>query len=152
MMVQLNLWEMNLFLRVEKYIKYLFFEFGDKIIEFQSIEQYSKLRISIVDTILHEPYFEDVIPGSMNISRIVFTNYLAINKVINICFFNLQEEKTELICDAVHIKLLNGQHIFLDPQFIGIKVGGIEQKEFWLDNLLDGVALKETYIEFNDDK
>lgn len=133
-------------------MRYMYFDFNDRIIEFESIEQYSKLRISIVDNIIHEPGFEDVIPSSMNISRIVFTNHLSDNKVKGICFFNLEEEQTELICDAVHIKLLNGQDMFLDPQFIGINIGGIEQKEFWLDNILEGVTLEEMRVEFNDGK
>lgn len=129
-------------------MRYMYFEFGDSIIELESIEQYSKIKIKFVDSIIHEPDFEDVFPSSTNISRIVFTNYLTVNKVVIMTLFNFEEDENVIVCDAVQFNLQNEQVMFLDPQFIGINIGGEEQKKLWLDNLVEGVTVNETIIDF----
>lgn len=127
---------------------FLYFEFGNQIIEFESIDGYSRLCVSIVDSIKYQVEFEDVKPCSAKISEIIFTNPLETNKVSSICFFNLDVRENELICDVLHIKLSNGQDIFIDPAFLGINVGGLEQKNFWQDSVKDKVVPKEIYMEF----
>jgi len=54
-----------------------------------------------------------------------------------------------LLCDALQIKLSNGQDIFLDPSFLGINIGGLEVRDVWENNLINGVIPKETIFEFN---
>lgn len=139
-------------------LDFLYFEFGEQIIEFQSVEQNSKLRISMVDKVRYEfDKFEDDVVCKSNVSEIVLTKYDSEdNKVINACFYGLQINEKSLVCDALHVKLLNGQDIFIDPTFnFGINVGGLEQKKYWEEDYKErilprvGSFPKKTYIIFN---
>ena len=72
------------------------------------------------------------------------------NDIDNIIFYNL-EGREELICDAVEIKLVNGQVIFLDPSYyFGINIGGKKQKQMWKINLKETENIVETYIKISD--
>jgi hypothetical protein len=49
----------------------------------------------------------------------------------------------------LHIKLYNGQDLFLDPGFLGINIGGLDVKQVWEENILVGESIpKVTTIEF----
>lgn len=128
---------------------YLYFEFGDQIVEFEAIDNYSRLRLTMVGSIRNETEFDDVIPCIAKVGKIVFTNPLATNKIRSIHFFNLDVADNELTCDGMQIKLISGQDIFLDPGFLGINIGGLDLKQTWEDNLLDGIVPVHTYIEVN---
>jgi len=57
--------------------RFLYFKFGDQFIEFESIDQFSRLRISIVNSVRHEfEIDEDMLPGKTRISEVVFKNPL----------------------------------------------------------------------------
>jgi hypothetical protein len=132
--------------------RFIYFEFANEFIEFESVNQFSRLRIKIVQSVRHEfEIDEDMKPGKASIGVVILTDIMAIdNKVKSICFYNLQESENELNCDALYLKLLNGQEIFLDPTFyFGINIGGNEQKKFWIENLPDGVIPIETCIELD---
>lgn len=133
-------------------MRFLYFEFGNDIVEFYKFEPVnhcSRIRITMVDAIKHEFDLEDVLPGRTKINEIIFKNSMADNKVAKMYFFNLQENENELLCDAIHIKLNNGQDIFLDPGFLGINIGGLEVKKVWEENLVNGVLPQEICIEFD---
>jgi hypothetical protein len=133
-------------------MRFIYFEFGDKIVEFykfEPINQSSRLRIMIVDSVRHEFDLEDVMPGRIKISEVIFKNPLADNKVSKMHCFNFEENDSRLLCDALHIKLSNGQDIFLDPGFLGINIGGLEVKQVWEENLVNGVLPEEICIEFD---
>ncbi|MFK4474414.1 hypothetical protein ABH897_004172 [Paenibacillus sp. RC73] len=134
---------------------FVYFEFGDQFIELEAIDGYGRLRITIVDSFKHENDIEDMTPSKAKIGDFIFTNPLATNEVSSMIFFNLEMEYDALICDVLHIKLINGQDLFIDPSFLGINIGGIEQKHFWEENFVErvlprvGAYPKETCIEFN---
>ena len=111
-------------------LRFMYFEINNKYIEFEVVEQFSKLKIRIVDSI--EYNFEidkDVIKAKSSVSEIVLNDTMSAgNNISTIIFYNLVEEC--LICDAIEIELTNGQIIFLDPSFyFGINIGGKEQKQ-----------------------
>lgn len=116
-------------------MNFLYFEFGNQLFQFETVNQYSRLSITMVDSIQSNIDLEDVIPSKSRVSDIILINPLIDNSVANIEFFNLEESETELLCDAVNIQLSNKQDIFLDPSFLGINIGGLEVKKMWLDNL-----------------
>jgi hypothetical protein len=133
-------------------MRFLYFEFGDKMVEFykfEPINQLSKLRIMIVDSVRYEFDLEDVMPGRSKINEVIFKNPLADNRVAKMYCFNFEEKDGELLCDALHIKLCNGQDIFLDPGCLGINIGGLDVKQEWEDNLINGVVPEEICIEFD---
>jgi len=128
-------------------LRFMYFEINNKYIEFEVVEQFSKLKIRIVDSI--EYNFEidkDVIKAKSSVSEIVLNDTMSAgNNISTIIFYNLVEEC--LICDAIEIELTNGQIIFLDPSFyFGINIGGKEQKQLWKENLKENAIISETLI------
>lgn len=135
-------------------LRFIYFEINSKFIEFESINQYSKLRIKIVNSVNHNfEIDEDMMKGKSSIREIILTQDGAIGNCINIIkFYNLEEKEEELICDAIEIKLENKQVIFLDPSFyFGINIGGDEQKQMWKFNLNDNAKVNETYIKISNE-
>ena len=133
-------------------LRFIYFEINSKYIEFESINQFSKLRIKIVDSVAHDfEIDEDMMKAKSSVSEIILSDTMANgNDIDNIIFYNLEEQE-ELICDAMEIKLVNGQVIFLDPSYyFGINIGGKEQKEIWKFNLKDNAKVSETYLKISD--
>jgi len=135
-------------------LRFIYFEVNSKYIEFESINQFSKLRLKIVDSVEYNfEIDEDMMKAKSSVSEIILSDTMANGNNINsIIFYNLEErEEEELICDAVEIKLVNGQVIFLDPSYyFGINIGGKEQKEMWKINLKETENITETYIKIHD--
>ena len=133
-------------------LRFIYFEINSKYIEFESINQFSKLKLKIVDSIQHNYEIdEDMMRAKSSIGEIILNDTMANgNDIDNIIFYNL-EEKDELICDAVEIELVNGQVIFLDPSYyFGINIGGEEQKQIWKINFKENVTISETCINISD--
>lgn len=122
-------------------MRFIYFEFGSVIVEFGKFDpsnQLSKLRIKIVDSVKHYFDLEDVKPGRSKINDVIFKNPLADNRITKIYCYNYEERVDNLLCDALHIKLNNEQDIFLDPGFLGINIGGLDVKQVWEENLING--------------
>lgn len=133
-------------------LRFVYFEINSKYIEFESINQFSKLRIKIVDSVAHNIEIdEEMMKAKSSVSEIILNDTMANgNDIDNIIFYNLEEQE-ELICDAMEIKLVNGQLIFIDPSYyFGINIGGKEQKQMWELNLKDNAKVNETYIKISD--
>lgn len=133
-------------------LRFIYFEINSKYIEFESINQFSKLRIKIVDSVAHNIEIEEeMMKAESSVGEIILNDTMANgNDIDNIIFYNLEEQE-ELICDAMEIKLVNGQLIFMDPSYyFGINIGGKEQKQMWELNLKDNVKVNETYIKISD--
>lgn len=111
--------------------RHVYFDFNDILIEFQSVGQYSKIRIGQAESVIHKPDFEDVLPGYASIGSFIFTNPMGTNKVKSISFINAKEYDFSIECDVLEIILENGQLLFIDPTFFGINIGGEEQRMFW---------------------
>jgi len=58
-----------------------------------------------------------------------------INWIKTITFYDLHIIASALISDILLIELTDGQNLFIDPGFLGITLGGMEQKEYWKENL-----------------
>ena len=115
---------------------YVFVEFTNGFIELEAIEGYGKLRIRITDSIETKKWVNDVTEGKVRISNIIFTNPISANKRIKtITFYDLHIIANALISDILLIELTDGQNLFIDPGFLGINLGGMEQKEYWKENL-----------------
>ncbi len=110
--------------------RWIYFEFEDTLIEFESFKQFSKLRAEEVKDIRYQLEMdEDMIKAKSSIAEVVLiSSFLAGNTVKQIEFKN----GTEKECQAAQIILETGQIIFLDPSFpYGIGIGGKEQQEYW---------------------
>ncbi|AIQ48261.1 hypothetical protein R70723_21845 [Paenibacillus sp. FSL R7-0273] len=127
----------------------LFFEFGEVLIKMETIEQYSKLALTAVNSIQFEVDLEDVILAKARIGNFVFNNPLTDNKVAEIVLYNMENKAEELICDALKIVLLNQQEIFIDPSFLGINIGGPEVEAIWRYNLADNYTPVPTILKIN---
>lgn len=85
-------------------------------------------------------------PAKSKISNIILSNPLIDNQIEGAYFYNLNVDEKELVCDALHLELSNGQNIFLDPSFLGINIGGLEVKQIWEENLVNGLVPQLTII------
>ena len=135
-------------------LRFIYFEINSKFIEFESINQYSKLRIKLEELVNHKfEIDEDMMKGKSSVSEIILNQDGAIGNCIDIIkFYNLEEKEEELICDAIEMKLKNEQVIFLDPSFyFGINIGGCEKKKIWKENLNSNAKITETYIKIADE-
>lgn len=131
-------------------LRFMYFKINSNFIEFESVNQFSKLRIKMVRSVNHNfEIDEDMMRGKSSISEIVLTQDGAIDNCIDsIKFYNLEEKEEELICDAIELILRNKQVLFLDPSFyFGINIGGVEQKKVWSDNLNEKTLVKDTFIK-----
>ncbi|GAA0177167.1 hypothetical protein SH2C18_04430 [Clostridium sediminicola] len=133
-------------------MRYLYFSLGDVYIEFQSVEQFSKMKIIITDSVRHEfEIDEDMIPSKASINEVILVDTLADNRIKEMLLYNISSIcDNDIICDAVQINLISGQKIFLDPTFYyGIGIGGTLQKEWWENNLSDDMPQFEELVKFN---
>jgi len=131
-------------------MRYIYLEVGEHYIELESIHQYSRLSIKVVNSIKYKfEIDEDMIPSKTSISQIVLTDSLSSkNNVKSLIFYNIDSASNQIFCDSLQINLNNGQEIFFDPSFyFGINIGGSEQKKFWFENLSNDIKLNETIIE-----
>lgn len=133
-------------------LRFVYFEINSQYIEFECINNFSKLKIKIVDSIKQNYEIDDdMIRAKSSINEIILSDTMANgNDIDNIIFYNI-EEKDDIICDALQIELVNGQVIFLDPTYyFGINIGGIEQKQAWYDNIDNNKKICETKINISD--
>lgn len=129
-------------------LTFVYVKFGEEYLEFASIEQYSRLRITIVPSIRYDfELVEDFYPAVSSISDVVLINPTSLtNMVSSIKIFNMEEKENEIICDSLLITLNNEQVLFFDPTFLsGINIGGMEQYEFW--RIHNKEEKQEVYIE-----
>lgn len=115
------------------------FEINNKFIIFESIEQYSKLKISIAENLLYyEVDDEDMLKSYTSISNIILLDiHDTGNKIESIYLYNKTlNDENFIICEAAKLILQNGQTIFLDPKYyFGINIGGNNQEKRWFENL-----------------
>lgn len=133
-------------------LRFVYFEINSKYIKFESINQFSKLQLKIVGFIEYDfEIDEDMIRAKSSVGEIILNDTMANgNDIDTIIFYNLEVQE-ELICDAVEIKLVNGQVIFLDPSYyFGINIGEKEQKQIWKINFKETKNIVETCIKISD--
>ena len=131
-------------------MEYLYFKFETKTIEFESIEQYSKLKIEYMNQLAYKFEDEDMYPAYSSISELVLTDTMAKNTVKSIEIYGGEQIDNELICYAVSFHLNSGQEIFIDPSFYyGIGIGGKHQKDTWFNNYpnTDSYTVPKSTIE-----
>lgn len=130
-------------------MRYLYFMFGEKFIEFESVEQSSKMKIMITDKVMHRfEIDEDMIPAKASVDETLFVDTLADNRVKEMLLYNIScVSEFSLTCDAVQFNLFSGQKIFLDPTFYyGIGIGGVEQRAWWENDLSDKIPSYEDLL------
>ena len=114
---------------------YVYLKFLNKFIEIEAVDSYGRLKLKICDEIGKKCDIDDMKEGKIKITNIVLLNPIfSYNKIKNISFCNIEETNSYILTDIIQIELLDKQLIFLDPGFLGINIGGIEQKEFWKKN------------------
>lgn len=120
-------------------LRILHFEIAGKFVVFESIKQFSEIRISVSDKLrYYDVDDEDMLKSHMSIANIILWDiYDKGNKTAEIYLYDQKsEDNNSIICNAVKINLLNGQTIFLDPKYyFGINIGGSDQEKRWFDNL-----------------
>ncbi|MGZ7442374.1 hypothetical protein [Paenibacillus sp. TH7-28] len=132
-------------------MRYYYFEVGEKYIEFESIDQYSKLSVKIVDSIRYQfEIDEDMFPCKTSVSQIILTDSMSVKNTVKSIVINGLDlkDKEQIICDSLQLNLNNGQELFFDPSFyFGINIGGAEQRKFWIENLAENTKPDELVIE-----
>ena len=111
-------------------LRWIYLEFDNILLEFESYQQYSRLRVQEVEEIRYLFEFdEDIIRAKSSIREtILVSSFLNGNIVKKVEF----KDNTENDCSAVKIILENKQIIFIDPTFpYGIGIGGKEQEDYW---------------------
>lgn len=111
-------------------LKWIYFEFEDILLEFESIDQYSRLRMEKVLEVRYRfECDEDMIKVKSSIIEFVLVSSMLANNIVKDIELKGGTEKN---CSAAKIILENGQIIFVDPSFpYGIGVGGREQEKYW---------------------
>lgn len=111
-------------------LRWIYFEFEDVLVEFESIEQYSRLKVEkVMDVRYLFESDEDMIKVKSSIKELILISSILVNNIVK--DIELMDG-TENNCAAAKIVLENGQIIFIDPSFpYGIGVGGKEQEEYW---------------------
>lgn len=118
-----------------KILDYLYIEINSQYIKLQSINQYSALKLQLVDCIDYDYEIDaDWKKAKSSIANIVLNDSMSIGNIIRKIIFYKFNDK-ELTCDAAEFILDNGQILFFDPSYLfGINIGGINQKKSWQDN------------------
>lgn len=120
-------------------LRILHFEIAGKFVVFESIKQFSEIRISVSEKLCYyDVDDEDMLKSYMSIANIILWDiYDKGNKTAEIYLYDQKlEDNNSIICNAVKINLSNGQTIFLDPKYyFGINIGGSDQEKRWFDNL-----------------
>lgn len=111
-------------------LRWIYFEFEDILVEFESFEQYSRLRMEKVSDVRYQfEYDEDMIKVKSSVKELVLVSSILANNIVKDIEL---KDGTEKNCAAAKIVLENGQIIFVDPGFpYGIGVGGKEQEQYW---------------------
>lgn len=115
-----------------------FIRINQYYLHFESIEQFSKLRVSVVDEIRYHDVSDDDFKHSfLSIANLLLENGLHSNVLINkFELYNCRVEQDCFICDAAKILLSNGQVCFFDPSnYWGICVGDKICEMRWMNNL-----------------
>lgn len=128
-----------------------YFAVGEKYLEFESINQYSKLSVRIVSSIRYQfEIDEDMLPCKTSVSQVILTDSMSAKNTVKSFIINGLElnDTQQLVCNSLQLNLDNGQELFIDPSFYyGINIGGVEQRKFWIENLTDDTKLDEIVIE-----
>ena len=135
-------------------LRFMYFMFTSGLIKFESVDQYSKLKLSISDSIQYNfEVDEDMLKGKSSIGDIILEDTMDSGNIIkDLVFYNLECKGGEIICDALEIILINKQTIFLDPSyFFGINIGGIRQKERWKINLQNEFRVIKQCIKISEE-
>ena len=116
-------------------LRWLYFEFEDILVEFESFEQYSRLRMEKVSEVRYQfECDEDMIKAKSSVIELVLVSSMLADNIVKDIEL---KEGTEKNCAAAKIVLENGYIIFIDPGFLhGIGVGGKEQEEYWKSSLV----------------
>jgi len=133
-----------------KDLRFLYFKFDTFFLKLKSVNQYSKLELSIVDKIAYDYEIDgDEVYAKTSVFEIILNDPMSLENIIKKMFFyNLEEDNDSIICDALEMVLENGQCICIDPSFLqGINIGGIEIIKQWKDNYSDRQGIEETILE-----
>lgn len=114
---------------------YIELDFG--YVKLDSVDQYSKLRLSFAREIENNIELEEgEFFTKYSIANIVLKDFLAENIMKSVGVYNANYiPPSTLECDALEIKLENGQLIFVDPSYFGIQIGGEEIKYRWMETI-----------------
>ncbi|MFB9329230.1 hypothetical protein ACFFSY_25115 [Paenibacillus aurantiacus] len=120
-------------------MNFLYLEVGEQLIELAAIESYGRIRMSFADSFHTDFGLHDVEAGRVKIGQLVFENPLNDNKAANLTLYNPELDKGWILTDVLGMELANGQYLFIDPGYLGIKIGGLELKKAWEDNYAERV-------------
>ena len=118
-------------------LRTLYFEFDDIYLKFESINQYSTLKVNLKEKVNFAYEIDEDMEYAMSsiIDIVLIGRNMKGNMLSKLVFYKKYIEDNEIYCNACEIYLKNGQVIFLDPSFIcGISIGGIEKRNYYLDS------------------
>ena len=119
-------------------LRTLYFEFDNIYLKFESINQYSTLKVNLEEKVNFEYEIDEDMEYAISsiIDIVLIGRNMKGNILSKIIFYKKYIENNEIYCNACEIYLKNGQVIFLDPSFLcGISIGGIEKRNYFLNSL-----------------
>lgn len=127
----------------------MYLKLDDKYIAFESVEQYSKLKISVVDSIAYhkidDPDFKYSFVSLLEL--LVINGTYSSTKINKIDAYNADEQATYFECDAAKVELTNEQTFFFDPcNFWGLTIGDNTVEKKYESNLNNNDVLKRITI------
>ncbi|MBU2711909.1 hypothetical protein [Zooshikella harenae] len=115
---------------------HLFLEVNKLFLKLESVEQYSKLKVSFnsdVDFSFDFDIEEDMSFCKYSAANIYFDSTLAENYISSVALYEPLFYDKSLACDAMEVVLDNNQCVFFDPKnLFGIKVGDSKLKDVFL--------------------
>ncbi|WP_321388940.1 hypothetical protein [uncultured Enterococcus sp.] len=131
---------------------FLYFEFEDYYVEIHALDQDIKIELNVVDSINYNfEVDEDMVASKSTVGQLILDMETG-NSIANIKFYNLEEKNDSLICEALELRLENGQLIFCDSlSYDGLNIGGNRQRDIWEYNLSDDKEIKQRNIDISDE-
>lgn len=104
----------------------------------ESVEQYSKISISVTsELVLHETKEDGCKKAFISLMNLLIINgEMAEVTIDKIVLYNCSENQERIICEAAKIVLSNGQVFFFEPcNFWGFTIGSELLEKNWFDTM-----------------
>ena len=121
-------------------LEILYLEFEDCFLRLQSVEQYSRVHLTLTAEIDFDFPFdieEEDVPTSASMGdSLLDGTTMTTHKVTKVRLFGLADRDDLIDCEALELTLSTGQILFVDPTYeFGFKLGSAAQEQVWSENL-----------------
>ncbi|MBL1230959.1 hypothetical protein IW492_17165 [Enterococcus sp. BWB1-3] len=131
---------------------YVYFKFDDCFIEIHTLNQEIKFELKVVHLIDYNYEIdEDMTVSKSTVGNLILDMETG-NNIVSMRLYNSEEHKDSLICEAIELRLKNGQIIFCDAlSYDGLNIGGHRKKEIWEYSLPEDKEIKQKNVDISDE-